>query len=215
IENAIEPIIDKLQGFDRQFAKKALQVYGKDAEKYLIPRLFDKNNEIRQEVQALLKEIGTPTDKLVPEAIKAAGDRDLQQAALDYLSQAKPADTYRADVMQKLEGAVDNPGVRSSMLKALEVWAGKDQVPLLLKWLESDTLPRRDLIKILGKLKDERAIEPIGKYIKQERKEALAALRDIGPKSEKVLTPLLTDADKKLVADVRKTLQDLGLKTEV
>src|SRR5262249_21384652 len=76
IEHAIEPIIDKLQGFDRQFAKKALQVYGKDAEKYLIPRVFDKNGEIRQEVQALLKEINTPTDKLVPEAIKAAGDRD-------------------------------------------------------------------------------------------------------------------------------------------
>jgi HEAT repeat protein len=81
-------------------------------------------------------------------------------------------------------------------IEALGVWGTKDAVPSLLKAMK-DKESRGDAMKALGRLKDERAAEPIAERLEEffDQHEAAEALKQMGPVAEKAVLARLNHHD--------------------
>ena len=97
-------------------------------------------------------------------------------------------DERRGEVCKALEPLLSERETREIAIEALGVWGTRDTTPLLLKVMrEKDT--RVPAIRALGRLKDERAIEPIAERLEDgwERGEAMEALKKFGPAAEEAV----------------------------
>jgi HEAT repeat protein len=136
--------------------------------------------------------------------------------ALMRLAATKPTGP-RAEVAKAVEPLVQdaNPSVRLPAVEVLRAWGAAENVPTLLGALhDSNVLVRQGAIKGLGRIKDERAIEPLAELLSDfsVRGEASRALQGFGAAAESAVWPFLQDKDFFLRTEACAILQAIGTK---
>src|SRR5205807_1604974 len=107
-----------------------------------------------------------------------------------------------------LDSMITGADTRAEALKALATWATKDNVPGLAMLLGQDNVPRADIIRVLARLKDDRAAEALAARLPTgDRQLAASALREIGPGAEKAVLAYLNHADNGASTEARKLLK--------
>jgi predicted Zn finger-like uncharacterized protein len=121
-------------------------------------------------------------------------------------------DERRGQVVSALEPLLPDAdrGTREAAIEALGVWGTRDTVPLLLKTMQEKET-RAASIRALGRLKDERAVEPIADRLEDffERGEAVEALKKMGPAAEEAMIQRLRHTDggvRQAACDVLKVV---------
>ena len=102
---------------------------------------------------------------------------------------------------------------RRSAVEALGVWGTANEVPLVLEFLNNgDIFAQMAAMEALGKLRDERALEPLVRCLHEfrTRHDAERALKQFGPAAEPHLIPLLTSPDAFLPHTVAGILEVVG-----
>jgi hypothetical protein len=104
--------------------------------------------------------------------------------------------------------------VRMTAANFLGNYGTTNQVPVLLKLLkDSDWSSRQPAVKALGKLKDERAIQPLADLVargSQFNQDASAALINIGTPAEKAVLGLLNERNAETQRQACNILQQIG-----
>lgn len=134
--------------------------------------------------------------------------------ALRTLKDALP-DQRRAEVCKALEPLINDPDHFTHVwaVEALGVWATKETVPVLLKAM-NDKDNRNAAMKALGRLKDERAIEPIAERLGEffDRMAASEALKNFGPAAEDAVLMRLNHPDDQVCMAACDILKTIGTK---
>jgi RNA polymerase sigma factor (sigma-70 family) len=126
-----------------------------------------------------------------------------------------PYEPRRDEVTAQLEKMLNGRDrlVASKCAETLSVWATRKQVPSLIKSLE-DWPCRKAAMQALGKLKDERAVEPLARFLQSDRpfdrEPAAAALIAIGPAAEKEVRKYLTDDNPATRDEAARILKQIG-----
>jgi HEAT repeat protein len=142
-----------------------------------------------------------------------------RRTAVDWLGKATPEDGQRAAVATALEPACRDGSTadREAAARALVRWAGKEQVPALIRLLDERADAVRGLaLDALGSLRDERAAGPLaGRLaVDADRQRAAAALEALGAPAEKEVLPYLFDADPGARAEARRLLRQYGTRED-
>lgn len=144
-----------------------------------------------------------------------ATDAGRVQTAAAKLERAVPLGRQSADVTRALALLLESNDalIRQAAAKALAVWCTKDQVPVLIKALDDESLSVSEpALEALGKLKDERTIEPAVRMLKARKHPSLAvtALTALGGIAENAVLPLLAEADADVRYDACQILRVIG-----
>ncbi len=136
-------------------------------------------------------------------------------AAAGKLQHAVPLDERRDEVLKALEAMLKqkDPFRRKQAVDALATWAKAETIPLLIQCLEETSLlVKLAAIEALGKLKDERAAEPLAKLVAQPgpRVQAAKALQSLGAKAEKAVLGLLAHAEPEVRQEACRLLKEIG-----
>ena len=136
------------------------------------------------------------------------------------LQHAEPIEERRDEVLKALEQLLKDKDQfrRKQAVDSLATWAKPETVPLLIKVLdESALLVKLAAIDALGKLKDERAAEPLAKLVQEPgpRVQAINALRSLGKNAEKAVAGLLTHAEAEVRREGCRLLQEIGTAASV
>jgi predicted Zn finger-like uncharacterized protein len=127
-------------------------------------------------------------------------------------------DERRGEVIKALEPLLNDSDhfTRQWAIEALGVWGNKDAVPLLLNAMK-DKDTRGEAMKALGRLKDERAAEPIAACLEDffDRHEAEEALKSLGPMAEKAVLARLSHHDWQVRISVCDILGAIGTKQSI
>lgn len=127
-------------------------------------------------------------------------------------------DERRAEVFKALEPLLNDTDIftRKFATEAIGVWANKDAVPILLKAMQ-DRDTRHEAMKALGRLKDERAAEPIAARLEvlMDMHSAEEALIQMGPIAEKSVLARLNSADVHVRMTVCRILDEIGTKQSI
>ncbi|MFO0926968.1 MAG: trypsin-like peptidase domain-containing protein [Gemmataceae bacterium] len=147
-------------------------------------------------------------------AVKGA-DGPARNVALSRLAGMTLMPARRAEVAREVQAALTTSAAagKAECLRALAVWGDRDCVPAILPLLEdSSSLVRVEAINTLGKLDDERAIDPIAKRLTDPptRHVAGQALRRFGAKAERAVLPHLDNADLFVRMEVCNILKEIG-----
>ncbi len=149
------------------------------------------------DVKALLAELKVPAEA------RGAADRLAKGPANDQREQV-------AKALGKLLSDKDD-GTRTSAAKALIVWGTSDNVPALIKALQSDNVfLRGEAIKALGAQQDKRGAEAVAKQLPNDRHNAGEALAAMGDIAEPYVVPLLQDLDEGVRSEACKILAKIG-----
>ncbi len=81
----------------------------------------------------------------------------------------------------------------------------------------TDVFTRREVLKVIGRFHDERAVAPVIRCFQDfhTRQDARTALRALGPMAEKDVIPLLNGGDVFLKRDAINVLHDIGTNASV
>ena len=136
-------------------------------------------------------------------------------AAAGKLQHAVPLDERRDEVLKALEAMLKqkDPFRRKQAVDALGTWAKRETIPLLIQCLEETALlVKLAAIEALGKLKDERAAEPLAKLVAEPgpRVQAAKALQSLGARAEKAVLGLLTHAEPEVRQEACRLLKEIG-----
>lgn len=133
------------------------------------------------------------------------------------LTKMRP-DEHRAEVVKAMESLLNDDDffMRQSAIEALGIWGNRDTVPILLKAMK-DKKTRGDTIKALGRLKDERAAEPIAEQLEDvfHRDVAAEALKQMGPIAEKAVLARLNHHELFIRISVCNILKEIGTKLSI
>jgi predicted Zn finger-like uncharacterized protein len=217
-EKAAEPIWRYRAGPSGGDADKALRTLGAAAgEKAALARMDDPNGNLRNHARSLLVYYGTKDSAKLGQAVTdlKSDNKDQRVAAAEYLETSQVVEAERQAVSQGLsatltdaEGAVVERGMR-----ALTKWATTANVPALIAAVEDDRFPKRhDAIRLLGKLKDVRAVPAIIKRMPTDRIPCSDALVAIGPAAkDDVLKVSLEHPDKGVREEAGRILLTYGV----
>jgi hypothetical protein len=124
-------------------------------------------------------------------------------------------DQRRAEVCKALEPLMNDSDhfTREWSIETLGIWGTKETVPILLKAM-NDNETRSVAIKALGRLKDERAIEPIADRLEEffDRRAASEALKQMGPAAEDAVLKRLNHPDDQVCMAACDILKAIGTK---
>ncbi|HKB03228.1 MAG TPA: protein kinase [Gemmataceae bacterium] len=142
-----------------------------------------------------------------------------RKAAIERLANMQPND-QRAKVAPKLAELTtdESPFIRWPAVKALGAWGTKDDLPALMRALaHKDTSTRREALKVIGRFRDARTLEPVIQCFRERstRTDAGQALRAMGTMSEPDVLRLLDDDDLFLKRDAIEVLTDIGTEKSV
>ena len=131
------------------------------------------------------------------------------------LQHAEPIEERRDEVLKALELLLKDKDQfrRKQAVDSLATWAKSETVPLLIKVLDEPALlVKLAAIDALGKLKDERAAEPLAKLVQEPgpRVQAINALRSLGKIAEKAVAGLLMHAEAEVRREGCRLLQEIG-----
>jgi HEAT repeat protein len=112
---------------------------------------------------------------------------DRQKTASDWLQLATLSDFYRNEVAKALDPLLNNQKTKLSALLALARWGTRDNLDSLHPLLgDTDGTIWRPAFDTLAMIKDEKSVDPVGKYLPDDAKgiSAEKVLRLIGKKGE-------------------------------
>jgi predicted Zn finger-like uncharacterized protein len=163
-------------------------------------------------------ELPLPTDQEVTLALNDLKTKDepRRQAGANRLAKMyRVLPDRREEVAKVLEAAAaeKNIWVQGPAISALSLWAGPENVPGLIRIMESVDWPTQNAIcPVLGRLKDPTAAPAIAKLLPGlgNRGAASAALKAIGPPAEKSVIPYLTNKDGFTASEACNILKEIG-----
>jgi hypothetical protein len=127
-------------------------------------------------------------------------------------------DNRRAEVTAALEPLLNDPDffVRDNVNKAIGTWGTKENVPALIRALNHEQT-RGSAIQALGKLKDERAIEPLTQMLENffASHDASEALIAMGPVAEPAVIKLLRHPKNDVRGAAIEILKKIGTKASI
>jgi HEAT repeat protein len=139
-----------------------------------------------------------------------------QSDAAENLARMAPDPRRRAEVVQALKAVIQDRGgltPRTAAVRALEVWATREDVPFFLTLLDhTDGGVRDAAMAALGRTKDPRAADPLALRLATDREKASQALKDMGPAAEKAVREQLNHPDGGVRAEACKILKVIGTK---
>jgi HEAT repeat protein len=207
---------------DRGHASQALQALGAAAEKEVVRYYFDRDGATRDEARRVLGVYRTKDAVILDQAVAdlQGGDGDRHKEVAEWLLTRQPDEQHRAAVAQALESALSSPNVfaREPAGKALVRWATRENVPSLIKALDSDNPQvRADTLDALVRLKDERAIPAVAARLAKpfEEQQAGAALEAFGPAAEPEVVKYFDHPNQGTRDRARKLLKTYGTKDAV
>ncbi len=154
-------------------------------------------------------------DQVLQDLQAAESNWSKQYIALGALSAMKPIEPRREEVAGILQPWLtnSNSSLQTSAVQAIGVWGTKQNVPTLLKLLESqDTSLRLYTIQALGKIPDERGVEALVELVKDpsDRFRAANALRGMGSVAEDKVIELLEHEDYQVRSQACHVLGEIG-----
>ncbi len=143
----------------------------------------------------------------------------VRNLALSRLSAQKP-NANQAAIAQKLTAMLETTGgfTWKAVVRALTVWATPEEIPALIRILnDGDTVTRLDILRVIGKFRDEGAVAPVVQCLQDPicRFEAERALRQMGTIAEKNVLHLLSNPDPIVRRTVVGILKDIGTNESV
>lgn len=145
------------------------------------------------------------------------GDGLRRKVTVEWLQRQKVDAGKQRQVVQALAARLDDQdvGSRDALNKALAAWAGKDDIPVLIKALDKQSPFGKDaLMEALVKLQDPRGIEEVAKRltVDGDRHSAAKALKAAGPSAEKIVLPYLDNPVLFVKWDACDILKEIGTK---
>jgi HEAT repeat protein len=152
-------------------------------------------------------------------AVLQGNDEFAKNRAAEDLARTPP-NSKQAEVAKLLAANLNsqNPFTRSSCLKALTTWAGKDEIAVMIKHVDHEDVGfRREVIETLGKMKVADASEPIAERLADffARPQAADALTKIGAPAEKAVADKLRHQDAQVRQEAAKILMRIATKESV
>lgn len=208
--------------FANEDARKALQSIGPPAEKEVLRYYNHPDSGARDRARTLLQGYGTNNRALVAQSVEDLKSSDLsrRRSAVEWFGQAPVEETLRPAVAQALDPLLTDNDLRlsESALRALAIWGTKDNVPALLTLLPEagvkgrTTRVRHQIMELLSKLRDERAIPPLAQRLTvvTDRTQASAALQPFGPAAAKEVAKYLDHPDRNTREEAARLLKSLG-----
>jgi HEAT repeat protein len=139
----------------------------------------------------------------------------VQRNALRRLAKYRPdpdAKDEQARAARAIEPMLKDIFVRTEAYAAMEVWATKDSVPALIAALDEGGAPPGAAVRVLTRLKDESAIEPLAAhYVKRGNVNELAkTLSAFGPPAEATALKLLDERNPLVRRAGLSILEEVG-----
>jgi HEAT repeat protein len=215
----------------RESAANALQTLGPMCQDEVLKYAFDADNPTRDKAQRLLSDYGTQFDAYLPQL-----RTDLKHvtparrsAAAAWLAQQPVVLARQPEVAAMLDPVLYDldPGTRNSAVRAAKVWATKDNVPALVKYLndkiidgqvpEETWMAMEALVRLKDEFKDESAYWAIAQYCENffHGPQACKYLVKIGAAAEPEVAKRLSDRDAKIRKRAWVALAVVGTKANL
>jgi hypothetical protein len=156
-----------------------------------------------------------------------AGDAAKSQPALEWLAETDPLDSQRAKVTAALETPLFDGDPHGNLdpdllLRTYLAWAGKDNVPAMIRMVQNATLPSWSsaktglVMQALGKMQDERAAEALAEKLSDPvlDTQAVNALELLGPKAENAVIGCVFDGDPDTRLRATRLLAEYGVQPQ-
>lgn len=174
-------------------------------------------------VSAAAVELPVPTEEELARALEdlKSPDKNRKKAGAERMAKVyKIVPDRREEIAKALEAVALEKDFWSqrAAIAALNLWAGPENAPGLIKLLDAVDWPVRNTISpILGRLKDPAAAPALAKLLPGlgERGPASAALKAIGPPAEKAVIPFLTHKDAWAASEACHILKEIGTEASV
>ena len=220
-ERAAAPLARMLPNFfRRQAAVRGLTALGPAAEKEVLAYLHHKDFGVRTEVERILKAYNTTDAALLTQGVAdlKAVDGETRHLAAEWLARARVDADRQKEVALALDPLLADgyPQAREAAAKALGTWATADNVPSLVRALQSPDRRawqvKDRVLEVLGNLKDARAAAPVAALLTNlpDRGRAKQCLIALGPVAEADVIPYLTNADLGVRHDAARILGEIG-----
>jgi hypothetical protein len=153
------------------------------------------------------------------------GTPEVRRQAVIWLAEAGVDGSRRAQVTAALEPLLIEGDVRGDLnpallLRAYLHWAGSDNVPAMIRMVQSRTLPAWGpdkaglVMQALGRLEDPRAVDVLAEKLADPalRDQAVDALRGIGPSAGSALLDYVFDSNPDIRLRANQLLAERGTK---
>jgi HEAT repeat protein len=216
-----KPLAERLANpSDRSVAGDALVGLGQAAVPEVNRLLDHPDQATREEARRVLKEINPADDVDLRLALLDVKSRDAfrRRTGADALCRIPPAAAVRAEGGHALEALLrdNDPLTRDNAARALVTWAGKENVPALIRAVNDDSPRTRSAaMEALAPFKDPRAAAALAAHLTTEPGEAGPALEALGPVAEKEVVRFYFDANPAARAEARRLLRVYGTKDEL
>src|SRR5262249_44941130 len=101
-----------------------------------------------------------------------------------------------------------SPNIVGYAAGALPAWAVKENLPAVLEALDRTQAPHRQLLDVVGEIKDQRSAEVVGAWFVKEGRAASRAFQKLGPAlAEKEVLKFLHHPDGNVYREARQILQ--------
>jgi HEAT repeat protein len=185
--------------------------------------LADRRQAITRQANSLRKSADAAAASANPNDVTAllgdltSDDEGVRRRALDRLARSTPDFSHHDEVIKSIKPLMVDPqtAVRQSAVRALAAWANANDVPALIVALDDeDRGVRRAAIQYFGRIKDERAVEPVARQLTDPdafvHNDAMRALRQIGTIAEAEVVKYLNSADIPTRERACQVLQTIG-----
>jgi HEAT repeat protein len=144
---------------------------------------------------------------------------DEVRRALDVVRKAHP-DDQQASVAIALENVIRNKGddrfLRADVAKLLTTWAGPENVPALIEFLEvEDAFGAAEVLDYLASIKDPRCAEIFVKFLAKARERAMKGLVSLGAEGEEATLSALDEKDDNIRRSACDVLRQIGTQTSL
>jgi HEAT repeat protein len=219
-ERAVPLLIDLARRHQAQAAAQALKRLGPAGERGLRAALEEADPNGRPLLRDLCAQVGLKGNTFLTLAVRdlRSTDRARRKDGLEAVGRVAVEDARRAEVVAAVRPYFDgdDAGLRKLADAALLRWVARDDVPLLIKLLESPhrAPPERlGIITALGAAKDEKAVEALIRQLSwTASSHAEAALIASGPVAEKPVRKLLDSPNLETRFAATRILKGLGVK---
>lgn len=167
--------------------------------------------------RAAIKKIQPDIMDAVAEALLDLESTDTQakRDALERLAQLTPDEARREKVAALLEAQMlsnEALSLRDAAAPAMALWAGKSTVPRLLRLLdENASQSERDAaMQVFAKLKDERSVFPVIRWIIKDTDNVTKTLIEMGPVAEAEVVKLLKERNPSVRTAAARIIQEIG-----
>jgi predicted Zn finger-like uncharacterized protein len=184
------------QFFDREKARQALEKFGEAAEPAVLKYLFHSDGQVRDMAENLLRGYGTKGDTMLNQALAdlKGSDDATRLVILQWLGKQPFDEKFQPKVVAAVTPLLQtlDTRVRAEASTVVAVWGGKENVPSLIKIVESKSggFQEKDAkvkaMEALARLKDPAGAPPIAALLSDfwVHEQARQALEQMGPVAE-------------------------------